>query len=67
MARQVSRRLKLRHLHVLRAVVEHGSMMKAAEQLAVSQPVVSKAIADLDVPQAQYSSFRRSQDKRERA
>ena len=47
-AEQVSRRLKLRHLHVLRAVVEHGSMMKAAEQLAVSQPVVSKAIADLE-------------------
>ena len=87
-AEQVSRRLKLRHLHVLRAVVEHGSMMKAAEQLAVSQPVVSKAIADLEqtlgvrllergkrgadhlwqrVPQAQYSSFRRSQDKRQRA
>jgi DNA-binding transcriptional LysR family regulator len=45
---QVSRRLKLRHLNVLRAVAETGSMVKAAEHLAVSQPVVSKAIAELE-------------------
>lgn len=47
-ADQISRRLKLRHLHVFQAVVEHGSMVKAADQLAVSQPVVSKAIAELE-------------------
>ena len=47
-ADQIRHRLKLRHLNVLLAVVEHGSMLKAAEQLAVSQPVVSKAIADLE-------------------
>jgi DNA-binding transcriptional LysR family regulator len=45
---QISRRLKLRHLNALVAVVEQGSMVKAAEQLAVSQPVVSKTIADLE-------------------
>lgn len=47
-AEQVSRRLKLRHLHVLLAVAKCGSMAKAAEQLAISQPVVSKAIAELE-------------------
>src|SRR5262249_38453462 len=47
-AEQISRRLKLRHLNVLLAVAEQGNMVKAAEKLAVSQPVVSKAIADLE-------------------
>jgi DNA-binding transcriptional LysR family regulator len=47
-AEHVSRRLKLRHLNVLMAVARCGSMAKAAEQLAVSQPVVSKAIAELE-------------------
>jgi DNA-binding transcriptional LysR family regulator len=47
-AEQISRRLKLRHLNVLAAVVEYGSMAKAARQLAISQPVISKTIADLE-------------------
>jgi DNA-binding transcriptional LysR family regulator len=47
-AEQISRRVKLRHLSALLAVAEQGSMAKAARQLAVSQPVVSKAIADLE-------------------
>src|SRR6266852_4572567 len=47
-AEQISRRLKLRQLNVLVAVVRWGSMAKAAEHLAISQPVVSKAIADLE-------------------
>ena len=47
-ADQIRHRIKLRHLNVLQAVVEQGSMLRAAEQLAVSQPVVSKAIADLE-------------------
>lgn len=47
-AEQVSRRLKLRHLNVLLAACSTGSMAKAAEQLGVSQPVVSKAIAELE-------------------
>ena len=45
---QISRRLKLRHLNVLLAVVEQGSMVKAAERLSISQPVVSKTITDLE-------------------
>jgi DNA-binding transcriptional LysR family regulator len=42
------RRVKLRDLHILQAVADHGSMLKAAEHLAVSHPVISKAIAELE-------------------
>jgi DNA-binding transcriptional LysR family regulator len=45
---RISRRLKLRQLEVLVAVAQCGNMAKAAEQLAISQPVVSKTIADLE-------------------
>ena len=45
---QTGRRLKLRDLRILMTVVECGTMGKAAGRLAVSQPVVSKAIADLE-------------------
>jgi DNA-binding transcriptional LysR family regulator len=45
---RVGRRLKLRDLHILLAVVQSGSMGKAAADLAVSQPAVSRAIADLE-------------------
>ena len=44
----IGHRLKLQHLHVALAVAQRGSMGKAAKQLAVSQPVVSKTIADLE-------------------
>jgi len=47
-ARRLGRHLKLRDLHVLMMVVRCGSMGKAATQLAVSQPAVSKAIADME-------------------
>ena len=45
---RIGRRVKLRDLHVLLAVAETRSMAKAAERLAISQPVVSKTIADLE-------------------
>ena len=45
---QIKRRLKLRDLDILMAVVETGSMGKAAERLGTFQPAVSKAIADLE-------------------
>jgi len=45
---RVGRRLKLRDLHVLLAVVQTGSMAKAADRLAVSHPVVSKTISELE-------------------
>jgi DNA-binding transcriptional LysR family regulator len=47
-ADRIGRRIKLRDLHVFQAVVQAGSMTKAAHQLAISVPVVSKAIADLE-------------------
>src|SRR5215216_5865172 len=45
---RVSRRVKLRDLHILRNVVELGSMAKAASQLGITQPTISEAIADLE-------------------
>jgi DNA-binding transcriptional LysR family regulator len=45
---RVGSRLKLRDLHILLAVVQQGNMAKAAAQLAISQPAVSKAIADME-------------------
>jgi DNA-binding transcriptional LysR family regulator len=47
-AERIGVRVKLRDLHVLLAVVEWRSMAKAARHLAISQPVVSRAIADLE-------------------
>jgi DNA-binding transcriptional LysR family regulator len=46
---RVGRRVKLRDLHILLAVADAGSMTKAAEELAVSYPVVSKTISDLEL------------------
>ena len=45
---QVGRRLRLRDLHVLYMVVQHGSMAKAAGELGISQPAVSDVIANLE-------------------
>jgi len=44
----VVQRLKLRELRILLAVTKAGSMAKAATQLAISQPAVSRAIADME-------------------
>jgi molybdate transport repressor ModE-like protein len=45
---RIGRRIKLRDLHILLAIEQCGSMAKAAEYLAISKPVISKAIADLE-------------------
>ena len=45
---RIGRRLKLRDLHILLAVARSGSMGKAAADLAISQPSISKAIADVE-------------------
>jgi DNA-binding transcriptional LysR family regulator len=45
---RIGRRIKLRDLHILLAVVKCGSMGKAGTRLAISQPVISKAISDLE-------------------
>jgi DNA-binding transcriptional LysR family regulator len=46
--RYIRRRLKLRDLDTLLAVSQSGSMAKAARRLSVSQPAISKAIAELE-------------------
>jgi DNA-binding transcriptional LysR family regulator len=45
---RIGRRLKLRDLHTLRVVVDAGSMAQAGKQLALSQPAISKSIAELE-------------------
>jgi DNA-binding transcriptional LysR family regulator len=45
---RIGRRVKLRDLHVLLTVAQSGSMTRAAELLAISKPVVSKTISDLE-------------------
>ena len=47
-ADRVGRRVKLRDLHMLMAVAQSGSIAKAAQQLAISHPVVPKTISDLE-------------------
>jgi DNA-binding transcriptional LysR family regulator len=46
--RRIDRRLKLRDLNILLAVAEAGSMARAAKHLAISQPAISRAIADME-------------------
>ena len=46
--RRLGRHLNLRDLNVLMTVARCGSMGRAAAQLSVSQPAISKAIADLE-------------------
>ena len=41
-------RLKLHELHILLAVAQAGSMAKAAAQLAISEPAVSRSISDME-------------------
>jgi DNA-binding transcriptional LysR family regulator len=45
---RLGRRLRLRELHMLSAVVRCGSMAKAARELSMSQPAVSEAITNLE-------------------
>jgi DNA-binding transcriptional LysR family regulator len=45
---RIGRRIRLRDLHIVMAVAEAGSMTKAARKLAISHPVVSKTISDLE-------------------
>jgi DNA-binding transcriptional LysR family regulator len=45
---RIERRLKLHDVRVLIAVVEAGSMHKAAQRLRTSQPAISRSIADLE-------------------
>jgi DNA-binding transcriptional LysR family regulator len=46
--RNIGRRLKLRELHTLIAVSERKSMAKAAADLGLTQPAVTKIVADME-------------------
>jgi DNA-binding transcriptional LysR family regulator len=45
---RIGRRIRLRDVHVFLTVVQCGSMAKAAQQLSVTQPAISKSVADLE-------------------
>lgn len=45
---RIGRRIRLRDLHIVLAVAEEGSMAKASAKLAISHPVISKTVADLE-------------------
>src|SRR5262249_39486209 len=45
---RIGRRMKLQDLHVLMTVMQAGSMGKAAQSLNISQPAVSRSIAELE-------------------
>src|SRR3977135_4131602 len=45
---RVGRRLRLKDLHTLQTVAAVGSMAKASERLALSQPAISKAVSDME-------------------
>jgi DNA-binding transcriptional LysR family regulator len=45
---RTKRRLKLRDLDILMAVIDARSMGKAAKRLNISQPAISKAIAEME-------------------
>ena len=45
---RIGRRVKLHDLHVLMAVVQAGSMNKAAALLHTTQPAVSRSVAELE-------------------
>lgn len=42
-------RLKLRHLTLVTAIAEKGSVVRAAEELRVTQPVVTRGLRELEV------------------
>jgi DNA-binding transcriptional LysR family regulator len=43
---QMGRQFKLRDLHVFFTVIQHGGMGKAAQQLGISQPAVSRSLTN---------------------
>jgi DNA-binding transcriptional LysR family regulator len=45
---RIGRRIKLSDLHVLMSVAQAGSMAKAANELAISHPAVSRSISEIE-------------------
>lgn len=45
---QINPRIKIRHIHTFISVAQHHSFAKAATELSISQPAVSKVIKELE-------------------
>jgi DNA-binding transcriptional LysR family regulator len=45
---RIGKRIRLQDMHILMAVIQAGSMGKAARRLNMSQPNISKSVADLE-------------------
>ena len=45
---RIGRRMRLQDLHVLMTVMQAGSMGKAAQRLNITQPAISRSIAELE-------------------
>src|SRR6218665_3009124 len=58
----VQRRLTLRHLRVVAAVSEAGSLSAAAESLHVTQPAISKALSEIEQGLGQTLFVRRGRN-----
>ncbi|RMX04948.1 LysR family transcriptional regulator [Corticibacter populi] len=48
LARRLAARLRMKHLLLLQAIGEHGSLTRVAQHMATSQPAVTQALADLE-------------------
>lgn len=60
----VAKRLSLRHLRVLQALADSGSLSAAADLLHVTQPAVSKALAEIERGLGQTLFMRRGRSLR---
>ncbi|ARP95362.1 LysR family transcriptional regulator [Bordetella genomosp. 13] len=47
-ARRLASRLKMRHLALLLQIRQHGSLTRAAERMAISQPALTNTLAELE-------------------
>src|SRR3546814_8145828 len=47
-AARIMTRLKLRHLTLLRNIALHGSLTRVAQETGVSQPAITKALAEIE-------------------
>ncbi len=45
---QMTARLRLKQLHLLSALADHGSLLKAAEKVSLTQPGASKALQEIE-------------------
>src|SRR5262245_49367322 len=48
LSERIGRRMKLQDLNILMTVVQSGSMRKAAQSLNITQPAISRSIAELE-------------------